>query len=218
MLALAMLATSSSQAQEAQMVGPQDVPATSTLYVNNRAPLRPNVFIKLPLGSVKARGWVGEMLRRESEGLAGRLGEISDWLDKKGNAWLEEGGSHGWEEVPYWLRGYHALACQLADEAKLRESHFWIDAILRSAQPDGYFGPVNAGKDGRRELWANMLALQILQDYYEHTADERVLPVMTAYCRWELAYPDEKFLRDYWENSRGGDNLLSVIWLYNRTG
>ena len=218
MLALAMLATSSSQAQEAQMVGPQDVPTTSTLYVNNRAPLRPNVFIKLPLGSVKARGWVGEMLRRESEGLAGRLGEISDWLDKKGNAWLEEGGSHGWEEMPYWLRGYHALACQLADEAKLRESHFWIDAILRSAQPDGYFGPVNAGKDGRRELWANMLALQILQDYYEHTADERVLPVMTAYCRWELAYPDEKFLRDYWENSRGGDNLLSVIWLYNRTG
>ena len=120
MLALAMLATSSSQAQEAQMVGPQDVPATSTLYVNNRAPLRPNVFIKLPLGSVKARGWVGEMLRRESEGLAGRLGEISDWLDKKGNAWLEEGGSHGWEEVPYWLRGYHALACQLADEAFAR--------------------------------------------------------------------------------------------------
>lgn len=205
-------------AQEAAMVTPQDVKPTSTLYVNNRAPLRPNVFVKLPPGSVKARGWVGEMLRREADGLAGRLGEISDWLDKKGNAWLEPGGSHGWEEVPYWLRGYHALACQLDDKAKLEESHFWIEAILKSAQPDGYFGPVNAGKDGRRELWANMLALQILQDYYEHTGDERVLPVMTAYCRWELNYPDEKFLRDYWENSRGGDNLLSVIWLYNRTG
>lgn len=205
-------------AQEAAMVTPQDVKPTSTLYVNNRAPLRPNVFVKLPPGSVKARGWVGEMLRREADGLAGRLGEISDWLDKKGNAWLEPGGSHGWEEVPYWLRGYHALACQLDDKAKLEESHFWIEAILKSAQPDGYFGPVNAGKDGRRELWANMLALQILQDYYEHTGDERVLPVMTTYCRWELNYPDEKFLRDYWENSRGGDNLLSVIWLYNRTG
>ena len=214
----AMLPSLPGMAQEAAMVTPQDVKPTSTLYVNNRAPLRPNVFVKLPPGSVKARGWVGEMLRREADGLAGRLGEISDWLDKKGNAWLEPGGSHGWEEVPYWLRGYHALACQLDDKAKLEESHFWIEAILKSAQPDGYFGPVNAGKDGRRELWANMLALQILQDYYEHTGDERVLPVMTAYCRWELNYPDEKFLRDYWENSRGGDNLLSVIWLYNRTG
>ena len=200
------------------MVNPQDVKPTSTLYINNRAPLSPNVFLKLPLGSIQARGWLGEILHRQSEGLAGRLGEISDWLDKKGNAWLEQGGSHGWEEVPYWLRGYHALACQLGDGKMLDEAHFWIEAILKSAQPDGYFGPVNANKDGRRELWANMLALQILQDYYEHTGDERVLSVMTAYCRWELDYPEEKFLKDYWENSRGGDNMLSVIWLYNRTG
>ncbi|MGN0233302.1 MAG: beta-L-arabinofuranosidase domain-containing protein [Bacteroidaceae bacterium] len=213
-----MLLPTSILAQQSAMVTPEDVKPTSTLYINNRAPLRPNVFIKLPLGSIQARGWVGEILRRESVGLAGRLGEISDWLDKKGNAWLEQGGSHGWEEVPYWLRGYHALACQLDEKKMLEESHFWIEAILKSAQPDGYFGPVNEGKDGRRELWANMLALQILQDYYEHTSDERVLPVMTAYCHWELNYPDEKFLRDYWENSRGGDNMLSVIWLYNRTG
>ena len=200
------------------MVNPQDVKPTSTLYINNRAPLSPNVFLKLPLGSIQARGWLGEILHRQSEGLAGRLGEISDWLDKKGNAWLEQGGSHGWEEVPYWLRGYHALACQLGEKKMLDEAHFWIEAILKSAQPDGYFGPVNENKDGRRELWANMLALQILQDYYEHTGDERVLSVMTAYCRWELDYPEEKFLKDYWENSRGGDNMLSVIWLYNRTG
>ncbi|MBQ5872508.1 MAG: glycoside hydrolase family 127 protein, partial [Bacteroidaceae bacterium] len=62
------------------------------------------------------------------------------------------------------------------------------------------------------------LALQILQDYYEWCGDERVIPILTAYYKWQLAYPDEKFLRDYWENSRGGDNLHSVIWLYNRTG
>ncbi len=30
--------------------------------------------------------------------------------------------------------------------------------------------------------------------------------------------PDEKFLKTYWQNSRGGDNLWSVLWLYNRTG
>ena len=106
------------------MVNPQDVKPTSTLYINNRAPLSPNVFLKLPLGSIQARGWLGEILHRQSEGLAGRLGEISDWLDKKGNAWLEQGGSHGWEEVPYWLRGYHALACQLGEKKMLDEAHF----------------------------------------------------------------------------------------------
>ena len=199
---MVMLVPVQTLAQESAMVNPQDVKPTSTLYINNRAPLSPNVFLKLPLGSIQARGWLGEILHRQSEGLAGRLGEISDWLDKKGNAWLEQGGSHGWEEVPYWLRGYHALACQLGEKKMLDEAHFWIEAILKSAQPDGYFGPVNANKDGRRELWANMLALQILQDYYEHTGDERVLSVMTAYCRWELDYPEEKFLKDYWEIGR----------------
>ena len=144
--------------------------------------------------------------------------EISDWLDKKGNAWLEKGGSHGWEEVPYWLRGYSNLAYVLKDKAMLDEARFWIEAILASSTEDGFLGPVNENKEGRRELWANMLALQILQDYYEYSGDERVIKALTGYYRWQLAYPEEKFLRDYWENSRGGDNLLSVIWFYNRTG
>ena len=158
------------------------------------------------------------MLLRQQNGLNGHLVEISDWLDKKGNAWLEKGGSHGWEEVPYWLRGYSNLAYVLKDKAMLDEARFWIEAILASSTEDGFLGPVNENKEGRRELWANMLALQILQDYYEYSGDERVIKALTGYYRWQLAYPEEKFLRDYWENSRGGDNLLSVIWLYNRTG
>ena len=204
--------------QTAEMVRPSAIAATGKNYVNNRAPLRPNVFLKLPAGAVTPRGWVGEMLQRQRDGLTGHLGEISDWLDKEGNAWLESGGSHGWEEVPYWLRGYSNMAYVLGEKAMLDEAKFWIEAIIKSAQPDGYFGPVNEKKDGRRELWANMLALQILQDYYEYSGDERVLSVMKGYFQWQLNYPEEKFLRDYWENSRGGDNLLSVIWLYNRTG
>ena len=211
--------------QQAQMVTADSIGRTSTLYVNNRAPLPANPFIKLPPAAVVPRGWVGEMLVRQKNGLSGQLGEISDWLDKKGNAWLEPGGGHGWEEVPYWLRGYANLAYILGDKAMIDETKFWIEGILRSSQADGFLGPVNEHKgaggkeqDTRRELWANMLALQILQDYYEWCGDERVLPVLTAYYKWELQYPDEKFLRDYWENSRGGDNLLSVIWLYNRTG
>ena len=204
-------------AQTARMVKPADIAATQQNYVNNRAPLPANPFIKLPPGTVKTRGWVNSMLQRQANGLNGHLGEISDWLDKKGNAWLEKGGSHGWEEVPYWLRGYASLAYQLNDKALLDEARFWIEAIIASSDEDGFLGPVNEER-GRRELWANMLALQILQDYYEYSGDERVLQALTSYFRWQLAYPEENFLRSYWENSRGGDNLLSVIWLYNRTG
>ena len=126
-------------AQQAQMVKPGDIKPTSTLYVNNRAPLPHNPFIKLPPAAVTPRGWIGEMLLRQKNGLSGQLGEISDWLDKKGNAWLEPSGSHGWEEVPYWLRGYANLAYILGDKAMISEAKTWIDATLKSQREDGSF-------------------------------------------------------------------------------
>ena len=212
-----LLAVEVAYPQSARMVDANEISNVENIYVNNKAPLPSNPFVKLPVNSITPRGWVREMLVRQKDGLCGHLGEISDWLDKKGNAWLETGGSHGWEEVPYWLRGYSNLAYILGDKDMLEETKFWVEAIIKSAQPDGYFGPVNEN-NGRRELWANMLALQILQDYYDYSGDKRVLDVMAGYFRWEMDYPKEKFLRDYWENSRGGDNLLSVLWLYNRTG
>jgi len=193
-------------------------PSESQNYFNNRAPLRPAPFLKLPAGAVKPRGWVGRYMELQRDGLTGHLGEISAWLDKENNAWLQDGGSHGWEEVPYWLRGYSNLSYILGDEAMLSETMTWIEAMIASSKEDGYFGPVNERAGGRRELWANMLALQILQDYYDYSGDERVISLMRNYFRWQLDYPEEMFLRDYWENARGGDNLLSVIWLYNRTG
>ncbi len=205
------------QAQTAQMISPTEIHPTQKNYVINRAPLVNAPFVKLPPTSITPRGWVGEILRRQCDGLAGHLGEISVWLDKKDNAWLEKGGQHGWEEVPYWLRGYSNMAYISGDKAMLDETKYWVEAIMKSAREDGYFGPVNE-RDGKYEVWANMLALQILQDWYEYCGDERVLSLMSGYFRWQLNYPEEKFLRHYWENSRGGDNLLSILWLYNRTG
>ena len=72
------------QAQESRMVKPDDIKPTSSLYVNNRAPLPAQPFLKLAPAAVTPRGWVGEMLTRQKNGLSGQLGEISDWLDKKG--------------------------------------------------------------------------------------------------------------------------------------
>lgn len=214
---LLFLSSGAVGAQTIRVVDRPDNTSQSNNYVNSRAPLRQQSFIKLPVGSIHPTGWVGRYLELQRDGLTGHLGEISAWLDKENNAWLTSGGDHGWEEVPYWLKGYSDLAYILGDKKMLKETKLWIEAILNSQRPDGSFGPVNMHGD-KPELWAQMIALSTLQTYYEYSGDERVIKLMTNYFKWQLTIPDDKFLEDYWENSRGGDNLYTVLWLYNRTG
>jgi Uncharacterized protein conserved in bacteria len=158
-----------------------------------------------------------EVLNRQKDGLNGHLSEISAWLDKKNNAWLGTGNDYGWEEVPYWLKGYGDMAYILGDKKMIDEAKTWIEAVFKSQRPDGYFGPW-IEKNGKPDLWGNMIMLWCLQSYYEYSGDSRVIDLMTKYFKWQLNLPDDRFLKDYWENSRGGDNLLSVYWLYNITG
>lgn len=192
---------------------------SNTWYTANRAPLQKEHFTKLPLTSIKPGGWLKKQLELQRAGLTGHLGEISSWLAKTDNAWLnKEGlGKVGWEELPYWLKGYANIGYMLRDKQMIKEAKFWIDFVLNSQRGNGDFGPMAMPK-GNRDLWTNMPMLWCLQSYYEYSNDARVLQFMTKYFKWQLSIPDENFLEDYWEKSRGGDNLLSVYWLYNRTG
>jgi len=81
-------------------------------YAANRAPLAPGSYVKLPVGSIEPGGWLKTYLERQRDGLTGQLGNISAWLQKTDNAWLspDSKGKWGWEEVPYWLKGYGELA------------------------------------------------------------------------------------------------------------
>ena len=187
-------------------------------YLANRAPLEPSPFLKLPLGSIKANGWLGRYLELQRDGLSGKLGELSKWLEKKDNAWLRKGGKYGWEELPYWLRGYVDLAYLLEDKDMIAEAQIWIDAIFESQREDGYFGPADPDQEKGCDLWPNMLVLFLMQSYYEYTGDERVISFMSRYFDWIALYPENKFLKTYWENSRAGDMLYSCLWLYNLTG
>lgn len=187
-------------------------------YLANRAPLEPSPFLKLPLGAVKAEGWLGEALKRQNEGLAGKLGTISKWLEKGDNAWLMNGGQYGWEELPYWLRGYVDMAYLASDKEMIAEAQTWIEAIFKSQRADGYFGPGDPDAEKPIDIWPNMLVLFLMQSYYENTGDERVISFMSKYFDWIAMRPDERLLETYWENSRGGDMLHSCLWLYNVTG
>lgn len=194
---------------------------TNRFYVSNRFPLAPSALIPLPAGAVQPRGWLREVLNRQRDGLCGHLNELSMWLNKEDNAWLSKDGKgkYGWEEVPYWLRGYSSLGYLLNDPKIIAESRCWIEGALNSQRPDGDFGPDQKfGDDRSRDFWANMLMLYCLETYYEHSHDGRVLDLMTRYFRFQLSVPDGKFLTHYWQKIRGGDDLYSVYWLYNRTG
>ncbi|MCP4248635.1 MAG: transcriptional initiation protein Tat [bacterium] len=187
-------------------------------YVSNRPPLAASPLAKLPIGTIRPRGWLLHQLECMRDGLTGRLPELSKWCDAASSAWMSPNGEgeYGWEELPYWLRGFTDLAYVLQDQHLIDRAGTWIDGILASQEPDGYFGPRQNKK--QHDVWPNMLVLNVLQSFYEATGDERVLPFMTRYFRWQASLPREHLLPGSWQKIRAGDNLESVLWLYNRTG
>jgi len=199
-------------------LNPPDEASRSPLYPGNREPLRPNPLIKLPIGAVEPLGWLRTQLELSRSGMVGRLPEISPFLARKGNAWLSaDGEGHGhWEELPYWLKGVGDLGYVLEDRRLIEVARTWIEGILGSQQPDGWFGPRRNRE--ANDLWPNMVAMDCLKSFHEATGDERVLECLTRYLRWQHTQPGARFLPESWQKIRGGDNLDSVHWLYNRTG
>lgn len=200
------------------------IPATAStpLYLSNKEPLLPSPLVKLPIGSIEPKGWLRHQLELEANGMTGHLPELSSWCKFDGNAWTDPQGKgkNGWEEVPYWLKGFGDLGYVLKDQRIIDEAKRWFDAIFAAQQEDGWFGPegLRTSNDGHPDLWPHMAVLNALQNYYEYSKDERVITLMQRYFKWEMNCPDDNFMKGYWPEMRTGDNMESVFWLYNRTG
>src|SRR5690348_16285367 len=210
------LLTPWARGQDVRTAATTPTESPNKFYVSNKPPLHPSYFVKLPIGSITLKGWLRNQLEFEANGMTGHLEEISQWCKFGSSAWNDpEHGKNGWEEMPYWLKGYGDLGYVLKDEKIIVESKKWIEAILASQREDGWFGPrvLLTSLNGKPDLWPNMLALNVLQSYYEYSHDERVPPFMTRYFKWELSVPENDFLVGYWPKIRGGDNLESIYWL-----
>ncbi|MCK5157168.1 MAG: glycoside hydrolase family 127 protein [Spirochaetales bacterium] len=209
-------------------------------YESNRAPLIPNPLSKLPLGSIKPEGWLKHQLELMVEGMTGRLTEISSFLTDD-NGWFGT-EKEGWEEQPYWFRGFYDLAVLTKNERLNRIKDKWIEKILTSQTTEGYFGAschrLVKGKNGKGicDLWPHMMMLDAIIHHYEFTSDKRVVPFVTrffAFCRDlseaefmpKISDNGEEVFREEFDDwkitiqvNRAGDMLPHIYWLYNITG
>jgi len=179
----------------------------------NKTPLKQNVYVQLPIGSIKAKGWLLKQLEQQRDGATGmaeelypekdNLGKNTDWLGGEGNSW---------ERVPYYVKGLVALAYTLDDSMLKLKAQKYIDWTLNNQQSNGLFGPPKM-----KDWWPRMPMMYALQSYYEATNDQRVIPFLSRYFKYELNNLDTDPLAE-WAKARAGDNMEIAIWLYNKTG
>lgn len=186
----------------------------------------PVKYRELPLGAVKPRGWLNYQLQTMRKGATGRLDEYYDKV-RKDNGWLG-GQGDAWEETPYWLDGALPLAYLLDDATLQAKVKRYVDWSLSTQRPNGFFGPYTKAErtKGKMETcqdgedwWPRMVMLKVLQQYYTATNDKRVTDLMTRYFHYQLKNLKECPLVKWteWAQSRGGDNMLTALWLYDQT-
>ena len=195
-------------------------------YKNNRYPLLRKPLMELPLGSIKPKGWLHEMLVRQKNGASGQMDVLYPSVMGKRNGWLGGDGDQ-WERGPYWIDGLLPLAYILDDDVLKAKVQPWIEWALQSQREDGFFGPEKdypgepgLQRDNLQDWWPRMVVLKILQQYYSATNDKRVVAFMTKYFRYQLNTLPQKPLGHWssWAEFRACDNLQAVYWLYNLTG
>lgn len=180
--------------------------------VKNRAPLPESAFYVLPLTAVKPRGWLRRQLEIQAAGLSGHLDEFWPSVGPD-SGWLG-GTGESWERGPYFMDGLVPLAFLLEDPKLIAKAHKWVGWTLSNPKPNGMIGPPKLRDE---DWWPLMVMLKTLTQYQEATGDPRVIPLMRRYFEHQARSLGANPLKQ-WAIYRWGDEVLSVLWLYNRTG
>ena len=192
--------------------------------------LVPTPMQRLNLGEITVNeGWLRGQLDLMCEGVTGRLPEFGPYFQKERNGYIYPETASGWEEVPYWIRGFYPLAVLTQNERCIKIAQTYFEALFDSVQQDGWFGPAYL-KEYKEingvmvsDVFPHMMLLDTLILYYENTGDSRVMSLMDgffAFCRdiEEEKWLPRTFSRLMWQKIRAGDMLTPIYWYYRKTG
>lgn len=149
---------------------------------------------RLPLGAVTAKGWLGEQLRRNAEGMGGHLDELEpnmigtpyttgetclNWGKDRAPGWGAEISGN------YWL-GLIELAFTLDDPKLKKKADDWVSAVLKNRRPDGYLGTYRDGDDffDDYNAWGTSCGMNALLAYYDATGREDVFEAVYNCMLW----------------------------------
>lgn len=185
-------------------------PRSNSFYPGNREPLPKSAFSKLPLGSIKPTGWLKRQLRIQADGLTGNLPKF--WPDLGPNSGWLGGTGESWERGPYYMDGLIPLAFLLDDPELIASAKKWVGWTLDHQDESGWLGPKS-----NTDWWPLGIMLKVLTQFYEATGDQRVIPAMQRFFEFMKRELPNRPLKD-WAQYRWQDTVLSIHWLYNRTG
>lgn len=174
-------------------------------------------FGDLSLGTVQAESWLKNQLLLLADNIAADFEQLSPDCASEGahiSGWLG-GDGESWERGTYYVRGLVSLAYELDNDSLKTQVQKWIDWTLNSQAECGAFGPY-ASSPETLDYWPLMPMLMALESYYDVTQDARVIPFLEKYFAWEAESVKTRPLSS-WGKARGGDNILAVYWLYEKT-
>ncbi len=138
--------------------------------------LAPFKYEALPLGSIKASGWLQDQLKLMSDGLAGNLFNFYRYVAH--STWM--GGQDEYsdlrESATYWFNGIVPLAFTLDDDRLKTQAKTFLDHQIDNQWDDGWLGPEKTRNE--RVLWARSYLLlgMMVRSHFQNTTIDRYEP------------------------------------------
>jgi hypothetical protein len=183
-----------------------------------------SVLRQLPLGDIKASGWLLEQLQRIRDGLGGHLDELephmigTPYTTRETNPGWGKERKAGWgAEISgnYW-NGFIELAFTSGDDNLIKKANKWISEVLANRRSDGYLGTYT-DEDNMFDdynAWGTNCGMSALLSYADATGREDVFDAVYRCMLWFC---------DNWAGDRktryGGVSIVECMMkCYYRTG